>query len=164
MNSSAVYAGSFDPLTLGHVDIIERGRCVFDNVIVAVARNIGKKALFTIEERIEIVRETFAHDPGVTVDTFEGLLVAYARRRGAGVLLRGLRGVADFEYEIQMSNMNRKLDSEIETLFMMTGGSHFYVSSRLVKEVAKLGGDLDGVVTNGVAQRLRAKFAQGDEI
>lgn len=158
MTRSAVYAGSFDPLTNGHVDIVERGRTVFDRVVVAVARNISKAPLFSIEERVAIVTETFAGDPGVEVDTFEGLLVDYARNKGAATILRGLRGVADFEYELQMSNMNRKLAQDIETVFLMTGGTHFYVSSRLVKEVAKLGGNLDGVVTPDVARRLKEKF------
>ncbi len=158
MTRSAVYAGSFDPLTNGHVDIVERGRSVFDRVVVAVARNISKAPLFSIDERIEIVTQTFAGDPGVEVDTFEGLLVDYARAKGAGSILRGLRGVADFEYELQMSNMNRKLAQDIETVFLMTGATHFYVSSRLVKEVAKLGGNLDGVVTPDVARRLKEKY------
>lgn len=158
MIRSAVYAGSFDPLTNGHVDIIRRGRRVFDRVVVAVARNISKAPLFTIDERMEMVAETFADDSGVEVDTFEGLLVNYARAKGAGTILRGLRGVADFEYELQMSNMNRKLAEDIETVFLMTGGSHFYVSSRLVKEVAKLGGNLDGVVTPDIGRRLREKY------
>ena len=155
----AVYAGSFDPLTLGHVDIIRRGLRLFDRVIVAVATNVSKKALFSTEERIEIVEQTFADEPGIEVDTFEGLLVDYARRKGASTILRGLRGVADFEYELQMSNMNRKLADDIETVFLMTGGNHFYVSSRLVKEVAQLGGDLTGVVTDDVRRRLQEKFA-----
>jgi pantetheine-phosphate adenylyltransferase len=155
----AVYAGSFDPLTLGHVDIIRRGRRLFDQVIVAVAPNSAKRPLFSTQDRMDIVTQTFADDPGVTVDTMEGLLVEYARRQGARTILRGLRGVADFEYELQMSNMNRKLADDIETVFLMTGGNHFYVSSRLVKEVAQLGGDLDGIVTDDVARRLREKFA-----
>lgn len=154
----AIYAGSFDPLTNGHVDIIRRGRRLFDRVIVAVATNIAKKALFDTEERIDIIKAEFADDPGVEVDTFEGLLVDYARRRGAEAILRGLRGVADFEYELQMANMNRKLAEDIETVFLMTEGAHFYVSSRLVKEVASLGGSVDGVVPERVAQLLKARF------
>ena len=157
--NKAVYAGSFDPLTMGHVDIVRRGRRIFDQVILAVATNSSKRALFSVAERMEIVRETFADDPGVTVETFEGLLVEYARARNAATILRGLRGVGDFEYELQMANMNRKLADDIETVFLMTGGNHFYVSSRLVKEVAQLGGDLSGVVTKDVARRLREKFA-----
>ncbi len=155
----AVYAGSFDPLTLGHVDIIRRGRRIFDQVIVAVAANSAKRALFSTQDRVDIVTHAFADDPGVTVDTMEGLLVEYARRQGARTILRGLRGVADFEYELQMSNMNRKLADDIETVFLMTGANHFYVSSRLVKEVAQLGGELEGIVTDDVARRLREKFA-----
>ena len=154
----AIYAGSFDPLTNGHVSIIRRGRRLFDKVIVAVATNISKKALFDIQERIDIIEAEFQDDPGVEIDTFEGLLVNYAESRGAGAILRGLRGVADFEYELQMANMNRELNRGIETVFLMTEGPHFFISSRLVKEVASLGGSIDGVVPEHVATRLYERF------
>ena len=158
MTRTAVYAGSFDPLTNGHISVISRGRSVFDRIIVAVATNISKKHLFDTEERIAIIKGEFAHDPGIEVETFEGLLVEYVRRIGAQAILRGLRGVSDFEYELQMANMNRKLDPSIETVFLMSEGQHFFVSSRLVKEVAMLGGRVDDVVPEIVAQRLYARF------
>lgn len=150
----AVYPGSFDPMTSGHVNIIERGLEQCDHLIVAVARNISKTAMFTIEERIEMIQEHFAHEPRLTVVSFEGLLVDFAESQGCQAVLRGLRAIADFEYEYQMANMNRKLNSNIETLFLMADPNNFYVSSRLVKEVAILGGDLHGVVPDAVRARL----------
>lgn len=159
--TTAIYAGSFDPMTLGHVSVIRRGVRLFDRVIVAVAHNIKKTPLFSIEERLEILRQEFKDTPGVEVDTFqEQLLVEYARQRQAQAILRGLRGVTDFEYELQMTHMNRKLAPEIETVFVMTEGQHSFVSSRLVKEVACLGGDVSGTVTPDVAARLQKKFEE----
>lgn len=155
---TAVYAGSFDPLTNGHVDVVERGRRIFDKLIIAVARNISKKPLFDTQERIEIIEAQFADDPGVTVETFDGLLVEFAKQRGCCAILRGLRGVSDFEYELRMANMNRKLNEDIETVFLMTEGSYFYVSSRLVKEVASLGGDVTGLVPDHVIDQLNQKY------
>jgi len=155
---SAIYAGSFDPITNGHINIITRGRSLFDQVIVAVATNISKKHLFSVEERIQIINHQFEDDPGVVVDTFEGLLVEYARRKGAATILRGLRGVSDFEYELQMANMNRKLADDIETVFLMSDGKNFFVSSRLVKEVAMLGGKIDEVVPAHVAKKLYNRY------
>jgi pantetheine-phosphate adenylyltransferase len=159
MTRIAIYPGSFDPLTYGHVSIIERGLRIFDKVIVGIAINIEKAPLLTIDERMELIRESFPGDE-VEVDTFQGLLVDYARRRGCQVVLRGLRAVSDFEYELQMANMNRKLDNQIETVFMMTEESHFYVSSRLVKEVARFGGSVDGLVPDHVKQKLHEKYGQ----
>lgn len=156
----AVYPGSFDPITLGHVNIVSRGLTVADGVIVAVARNISKAGLFSIEERIEMAEETFRHTPGVTIETFDGLLVDYARQRGAALILRGLRAVADFEYEYQMANMNRRLAPGVETLFLMAAPDTFYVSSRLVKEVSALGGDVSGLVPQPVVARLRARHGR----
>lgn len=154
----AIYPGSFDPLTNGHVSIIERGLRIFDKIIVAIAINIRKEPLFTIEEREEFIRTEFA-DERVEIDTFEGLLVDYAASRNVQVILRGLRAVSDFEYELQMANMNRKLDDSIDTVFMMTEESDFYVSSSLVKEVASFGGKVEGVVPEHVEQKLVEKFA-----
>lgn len=156
----AVYPGSFDPLTNGHVDIIRRGLKVFDRVVVAVATNIRKQSLFSKEERIHLVQETFADEPRVEAATFEGLLVDYMRRRGATAVIRGLRAVSDFEYEFQMANVNRKLLPQMETLFLMTGEEHFYVSSHIVRELAYLGGDVTGLVPPVVAEHLRRKMEQ----
>jgi pantetheine-phosphate adenylyltransferase len=155
----AVYAGSFDPITNGHVDIIERSLQVFDKVIVAVAYNIHKdSAMFTAEERVAMIAAVFRRYGGrVVADRFSGLLVDYAERMKATVIIRGLRAVADFEYEFQMTMMNRHLKSKIETIFMMAGEAHFYTSSRLVKEVVTLGGDVEGLVPDVVLRRLQEK-------
>lgn len=156
----AIYPGSFDPLTNGHVSIIERGLRVFDKVVVAVALNVRKQApLFTVEERTEAIKSSFPED-NVEVDTFEGLLVDYATSRGCRILLRGLRAVSDFEYELQMANMNRRLDDTVDTVFMMTEETHFYVSSRLVKEVARFGGDVSSLVPEQVVEPLYEKLRQ----
>ncbi|MFW5966735.1 MAG: pantetheine-phosphate adenylyltransferase [Persicimonas sp.] len=157
MANVAIYPGSFDPLTNGHVSIIERGKRIFDEIIVAIAINIRKDPLFSIEERKDFIRAEFPSDE-IEIDTFEGLLVDYAAERGVQVILRGLRAVSDFEYELQMANMNRKLNDEIDTVFMMTEESDFYVSSSLVKEVASFGGKVEGVVPEHVEQRLIEKF------
>jgi pantetheine-phosphate adenylyltransferase len=153
----AVYPGSFDPLTNGHLDIIRRGIDVFDHLVVGIAENSRKSSLFTVEERLEITRRVLADLPRVEVDAFEGLTVEYAMKRGAVAIVRGLRAVADFEYELQMANMNRKLCPTIETLFMMTSEKYFFVSSQNVKEVARLGGDISQLVPPLVAERLAGK-------
>ena len=153
----AIYPGSFDPLTNGHVDIIQRGARLFDRIIVAILVNREKTPLFTSAERVEIAREVFASDPDVEVDTFDGLLVEYALRRQASVIVRGLRAVSDFEYEMQMALMNRHLTPEIETVFMMPGEAYTYLSSRLVKEVFALGGSVAGLVPPAVERRLLVK-------
>lgn len=150
----AVYPGSFDPMTNGHVNIIERGLELCDELIVAVARNISKTGMFSFDDRIAMIREHFDGNPRLRVESFEGLLVDFAARQECNAIVRGLRAVADFEYEYQMANMNRKLNGDIETLFLMADPNNFYVSSRLVKEVAILGGDLTGVVPESVRQRL----------
>jgi len=157
--SIAVYAGSFDPITNGHVDIIERSLQVFERVIVAVAYNIQKdSAMFTPEERVAMIAAVFRRYGGrVVADRFTGLLVDYVERMKAQVIIRGLRAVADFEYEFQMTMMNRHLKSKIETIFMMAGEAHFYTSSRLVKEVVTLGGDVEGLVPDVVLKRLKEK-------
>jgi pantetheine-phosphate adenylyltransferase len=155
----AVFPGSFDPLTSGHVDIINRGRYIFDKVIVAVLINRDKMPLFTIDERVAIIREVFRTDDDVEVDTFDGLLVDYAQRKGAHALIRGLRAVSDFEYEFQMALMNRRLNHHLETVFLMPAEQYTYTSSRLIKEVFMLGGEVSGLVPPVVEERLRQKQA-----
>lgn len=156
----AVYPGSFDPITNGHIDLVKRTLQVFDRVIVAIATNPNKdNALFSVEERLEMIREVFRGlGRRVEADSFECLLVDYAERVGAGVIIRGLRAVSDFEYEFQMAMMNRGLKPQLETLFMMTGESYFYISSHLVKEVMSLGGDVSGLVPRNVLKRLKQRF------
>ena len=160
--SVAVYPGSFDPITRGHTAILKSGLQAFDKIVVAVLNNESKKPLFSVAERMEMIRlaaeEMGASQEQVEVDSFDGLLVNYAARRGAQVILRGLRAVADFEYELQMANMNRHLNPEIETVFIMADDAYFYVASTLVKEVARLGGDVADLVPAAVQPRLLAKF------
>ena len=153
----AIYPGSFDPLTNGHVDIIERGSRLFDRIVIAILLNIEKAPLFTVQERVEIAREVFREYPNVEVDTFDGLLVEYARRKRASVIVRGLRAISDFEYEMQMALMNRHLNPDVETVFMMPAETYTYVSSRLVKEVVALGGSVSNLVPSIVESRLREK-------
>ena len=153
----AVYPGSFDPLTNGHIDIIERGTHLFDKIIVAILANIDKSPLFTTQERVEIVRDVFKGRPNVEVDTFDGLLVDYLTRRKADVIVRGLRAVSDFEFEFQMALMNRRLNPQFETVFMMPAEQYTYISSRLIKEVFSLGGQVRGLVPELVESRLRDK-------
>jgi pantetheine-phosphate adenylyltransferase len=153
----AIYPGSFDPLTNGHVDIIERGARLFDVIIVSILVNAEKSPLFTTQERVEIVREVFRNRPNVEVDTFDGLLVDYVARRRAQVIVRGLRAISDFETEFQMALMNRRLDPGSETVFMMPAEQYTYISSRLIKEVFSLGGRVSGLVPEMVEQRLREK-------
>jgi pantetheine-phosphate adenylyltransferase len=155
----AVYPGSFDPLTNGHVDIIERGARIFDTIIVAILANVEKTPLFSESERIAIIRDVFKDNPHVHVETFNGLLVDYAQRKNANVLVRGLRAVSDFEYEFQMALMNRHLAPGIETVFMMPAEQYTYISSRLIKEVFTLGGEVRGLVPSAVEQALRRKQA-----
>ena len=153
----AIYPGSFDPLTNGHVDIIQRGARIFDRIVVAMLVNIEKAPLFTVPERVDIARAVFRGWPNVEVDTFDGLLVDYARRKQATAIVRGLRAISDFEYEMQMALMNRRLSPEVETVFMMPAEPYTYVSSRLVKEVAALGGSVSNLVPRLVEERLREK-------
>ena len=157
MATLAVYPGSFDPLTNGHVDIISRGAKMFDRIIVAILVNAEKAPMFSMDERVEIAREVFKEYPKVEVDTFNGLLVDYVERKHAQVIVRGLRAVSDFEFEFQMALMNQRLKPSIETMFMMPAEQYTYISSRLIKEVFALGGRVHGLVPELVEQRLREK-------
>jgi len=154
----AIYPGSFDPVTNGHLDVIQRALAIFDTVVVAIARNVGKKGLFSPEERADLLREVLAHEPRVEVDAFSGLLVDYVQARGARSVVRGLRAVADFEYEFQLALMNRRLCPQVDTLFLMTDENHFYVSSSLVREIAGLGGDVSEFVPDPVLRALKSKL------
>jgi pantetheine-phosphate adenylyltransferase len=158
----AIYPGSFDPITNGHVDLVKRALRVFDKVIVAIASNAGKDtSLFSVEERLGMIREVFEPlKDRVQADSFQKLLVDYAERKQAPVIIRGLRAVSDFEYEFQMAMMNHRLKPNVETFFMMTGESQFYISSRLVKEVVSLGGNVEGLVPDNVLKNLNRKFRQ----
>jgi pantetheine-phosphate adenylyltransferase len=157
---TAIYPGSFDPITNGHLDLIVRGRYLFDQLTVAILRNETKQPLFSVEERIEMLREVVGCYANVAVDSFEGLLVDYAARNGATVLLRGIRAISDYEYELQMALMNRRLHPDIETVFMMASEAHSFISSRLVKEVFGLGGNIAGLVPPPVEVRLRKRFGR----
>ncbi|HZT39890.1 MAG TPA: pantetheine-phosphate adenylyltransferase [Bryobacteraceae bacterium] len=152
----AVYPGSFDPITYGHLDLIARGARLFDSLVVAILRNEHKKPLFSVSERIGMLREVLGDEyPNVTVDSFDGLLVDFADKCGATVILRGIRAISDYEYELQMALMNRRLHPAIETVFLMAGEAYSFVSSRLVKEVFSLGGNISGLVPPSVETRLR---------
>jgi pantetheine-phosphate adenylyltransferase len=154
----AIYPGSFDPITNGHWDIMRRALGLFDHVVVALAVNVHKRPLFPLATRIRMIREVVGKNPGVEVDSFRGLLVDYARSRGARFLIRGLRAVADFEYEFQFAHMNRQLAPDIETIFLPTNEENFYVSSSLVREVGMMGGDVSRLVPRAVLQTLKKKF------
>jgi len=154
----AVYPGSFDPITYGHLDIINRGLKIFDEVIIAVAENPTKRALFTAEERVSLIREVLADNGRATVDTFGGLLMDYVRGKGATVIIRGLRAVSDFEYEFQIAQMNRGISPDVETLFMMTSVQFSYLSSSIVKEVSSLNGPVDSLVPPLVKMALDSKY------
>lgn len=160
MSSIAVVPGSFDPITNGHLDIIIRGAKIFDEVYVSVLNNSNKAPLFTVQERIELISKVTKHIPNVKVDSFDGLLIEYAKSVNASALIRGLRAVSDFEYEMQNASMNRVLDDEVETFFMMTNNQYSFLSSSIVKEVAKYGGDISELVPPLVAKALRGKYAK----
>ena len=154
----AIYPGSFDPITNGHLDLIERGSAMFDRLIVAILRNEEKEALFSVAERTEMVNEVVHGFPNVHVGSFDGLLVQYASDCGASVIMRGIRAVSDYEYELQMALMNRRLKPEIETVFLMAGEAHSFLSSRLVKEVIRLGGNISGLVPPSIEGRLKRRL------
>lgn len=160
MKKIAVYPGSFDPITNGHVDIIKRGLRMFDEIIILVAFNPNKASLFTVEERVEMIRDVIKEPERVRVDSTSGLLVDYVKNAGANVIFRGLRALSDFEYEFQMALMNRRLDRDVETVFLMSGYKWFYTSSSIIKEAASLGGSVKGMVPDIVCRRLQKKFAQ----
>jgi pantetheine-phosphate adenylyltransferase len=156
----AIYPGSFDPITNGHLDLIERGSRLVDQLVVAILRNESKQPLFSVEERMEMLREVVTVYPNVEVDSFHGLLVDYARERGATVILRGIRAISDYVEELQMTLMNRRLNPDVETIFMMAGEAYSFISSRLVKEVIGLGGNISGLVPPTVETRLRNRIQQ----
>jgi pantetheine-phosphate adenylyltransferase len=162
--TSALYPGSFDPITNGHVDIIERGLRVFDRIVVAVLENPKKAPLFTTKERVRMIQDIFASKKEVEVRAFDGLLVDFARARGTGVVMRGLRAISDFEYEFQMALMNRNLAPDIETFFMMPNVNYSFLSSNLVREVAALGGSVEGLVPGPVARKLRDKIKRSKKV
>jgi len=159
MNKIAVYPGSFDPITNGHVDIIKRGLRVFDELIVLIAYNPNKKTIFSLEERVEMIREVIRDFKNVRVDSFDGLLVEYVKVAGANVILRGLRALSDFEYEFQLALINRRLNRDVETVFLMTGYKWFYTSSTIINEAASLGGSVKGLVPEIVNQKLLEKYS-----
>lgn len=156
-STTAIYPGSFDPVTNGHLDLIARGARIFDKLVVAVLRNLDKAPLFSAQERAEMLREVTREWSNVEVDLFDGLLVDYVRRRNAHVILRGIRAISDYEYEFQMALMNRRLEATVETVFMMPAERYSYVSSRLVREVAQLGGPIEGLVPPLVVEKLKTK-------
>ncbi len=160
MARRAIYPGSFDPLTNGHMAIIQRGLKLFDRLVVAVANNPQKSPMFSVDERRTLIRAAIGDDPRVEVDSFDGLLTDYARSKGIPTVLRGLRAVSDFEYEFQLANMNKKLLPEFESVFVMTGEDYFFVSARLVREVATFGGNLDGLVPQNVLEALHRKLGR----
>jgi len=161
MRNRAVYPGFFDPITNGHVDIILRGLRLFDKIVVAVLKNPKKEALFSTKDRVAMIQEIFAHQPNVEVRAFDGLLVDFVRRQKARIVIRGLRAVSDFEYELQMALMNRQLDPEIETFYMMPSVHYSFLNSGVVKEVFSLGGSVAGLVPEIVEKKLREKLKQG---
>jgi pantetheine-phosphate adenylyltransferase len=160
MGNLAIYPGTFDPVTNGHLDIIKRGAEIFDRIIVAVASSKNKNPLFTLEERVAMLKTTTAECRGVLVEPFEGLLVDYARSKGAKVIIRGLRAVSDFEYEFQLALMNRKLNPEIDTFFVMPSYKYVYLNSGLIKEISSMGGDISSLVPEEVFNHLKAKYSR----
>ena len=157
---TAIYPGSFDPVTNGHLDVVQRAAKLFDRVVVAVAKNDGKHPLFTLNERLALVKKSIAHLPNVEADSFDGLLVEYVVRRRAQAIVRGLRAVSDFEFEFQLALMNRKLNENIETIFMMPKDTYTFLSSRIVKEIARLGGEVGSFVPAPVQTALARKFSR----
>lgn len=160
MQRVAIYPGSFDPVTNGHIDIVARGLKLFDKIIVAILHNPAKKSLFTVEERVELLTICLKNNSAIEIDSFNGLLVDYAARRNAQAILRGLRAVSDFEYEFQLALMNRRLNREVQTVFLMTGMRWIFTSSSIIKEAAQFGGNISGMVPPEVNKRLKEKFGK----
>jgi pantetheine-phosphate adenylyltransferase len=160
MSAKALYPGTFDPPTNGHVDLIQRGAKLFEHLTVAILNNPVKNPLFTVEERVEMLREVTASLPNVSISTFDGLMVEFARQQGATAVLRGIRAISDYEYEFQMALMNRRLAPEIETVFLQPAGRYSFISSRMLKEVFSFGGDVTGLVPPNVLKRLRGRIAK----
>jgi len=160
MQRIAIYPGSFDPVTNGHIDIVERGLKLFDKIIVAILHNPAKKSLFTVAERVELLSICLKNNPNIEIDSFGGLLVDYAARKKAHAILRGLRAVSDFEYEFQLALMNRRLNREVQTVFLMTGMRWIFTSSSIIKEAAQFGGNINGMVPAEVNKRLKEKFGK----
>ncbi|MEA3470853.1 MAG: pantetheine-phosphate adenylyltransferase [Thermodesulfobacteriota bacterium] len=158
MEKTAVYSGSFDPITNGHIDIIKRGLGVFDKILILIGHNPNKSSLFTVEERKEFIKSVIGDDKRLSVDSYSGLLIDYVKNSEACCILRGLRAMSDFEYEFQLALMNRRLDRRVETVFLMTGSKWFYCNSRIIKEAASLGGSVKGMVPDVVLKKLREKF------
>jgi pantetheine-phosphate adenylyltransferase len=154
----AIYPGSFDPVTNGHIDIVKRGRKLFDKIVVAILLNVNKEALFTVDERMEMLQESMKDIPGIVFDTFDGLLVDYANRCGAQAILRGMRAVSDFDYEFQMALMNRKLNRDVQTVFLMTSLRWIFTSSSIIKEAARFGGDISDMVPPLVNRKIKDKY------
>jgi pantetheine-phosphate adenylyltransferase len=160
MTVKALYPGTFDPPTNGHIDLIQRGAKLFDHLVVAVLNNPGKNPVFTVDERVEMLRESISGLNNVSVATFDGLMVDFARQQGASAVLRGIRAISDYEYEFQMALMNRRLAPEIETVFLQPAGRYSFVSSRMLKEVFSFGGEVTGLVPPNVLKRLRSRFSK----
>lgn len=159
MSKTAIYPGSFDPVTNGHIDIVKRGSALFDKVIIAIMQNPSKKVLFTIEERIEMLKDSLGDMPNISIDTGDGLTVEFAKKHNAMAILRGMRAVSDFDSEFQLALMNRKLNKEVSTVFLMTGLQWIFISSSIIKEAAQFGGDISGLVPPFVEKKLKEKFA-----
>lgn len=162
MRRIAVYPGTFDPVTYGHLDLADRGRRHFDRLVIAILRNEGKEPLFSVDQRMQLLKENVQDWDNVEVDSFGGLLVDYARKVGASMILRGIRAITDFEYEMQMAMMNRRLDPNLETVFVVPSESYSFVSSGIVREVASLGGSVDGLVPQNVVDALARRFKRSD--
>ena len=158
MQRIAIYPGSFDPVTNGHLDIVERGLKLFDKIIITILQNPGKDALFSVKERVELLKKCLGKKAGVEIDTYNGLLVDYAAKRNAHAILRGMRAVSDFEYEFQLALMNRRLNRNIQTVFLMTGLRWIFTSSSIIKEAAQFGGNINGMVPPAVQKKLKEKF------